>query len=183
MLVSLTSLRASAFPIPIAGRHSHPIFRGLLGVRYALRPARIADPRTGPFLEVLQLICRLLSRSECFRPERQLAGQDSHLLRRCALARHTPGRHLRRDLSESHQESGHQGSHHRPTIALAVAIRRARDQDPTPRVARPCDRDERATPTAVAASIRRRVLPPLPYPSFSRQGRAGAARLGAARVG
>jgi hypothetical protein len=89
MLASLASLAAPAFPIIMAGRHPRSIFRGLLNVRCTLRPARIADPPSGPFLGVLQLICYLLSRPECFRLERQIAGWDSYPLGRCAFARHT----------------------------------------------------------------------------------------------
>ena len=85
----LTSPAAPAFPIIVVGRHPRPIFRGLLNVRYALRPARIADPHKGPFLGVLQPICHLLVRSEGFRLEQQFAGRDSYPLRQCAFARHT----------------------------------------------------------------------------------------------
>jgi hypothetical protein len=67
---------------------SPPMFRGLLDVRCALRPARIADPLKGPFLGVLQPICHLLVRSEGFRLEQQFAGRDSYPLRQCAFARH-----------------------------------------------------------------------------------------------
>ena len=55
----------------------------------ALRPARSADPLTGPFLEVLQTICRLLIRPECFRLEREFAGLDFHQGEQCTLSRHT----------------------------------------------------------------------------------------------
>ena len=57
-----------------------PSRRGLLNVRCTLRPARIADPQKGPFLGVLQPICHLLVRSECFRLEQQFAGRDSYPL-------------------------------------------------------------------------------------------------------
>ena len=43
-----------------------------------LRPARTVDPQKGPFLEVLQAIRRLLTRSKYFRLERELAGPDLH---------------------------------------------------------------------------------------------------------
>ena len=55
----------------------------------ALRPARSADPLSGPFLEVLQTIRRLLIRPECFRLERELAGLGFHQGEQCTLARHT----------------------------------------------------------------------------------------------
>ncbi len=47
----------------------------------------------GPFLEVLQVNRRLLTRSECFRLERELAGPDFHRGRGYAFARHTKQRH------------------------------------------------------------------------------------------
>ena len=46
-------------------------------------------PPTGPFLEVLQIIRRLLTRPDCFRLEREFAGPDFHRGERCALPRHT----------------------------------------------------------------------------------------------
>ena len=54
-----------------------------------LRPARSAVPLKGSFLEVLQAICRLLTRPECFRLEREFAGLDFHQGEQCTLARHT----------------------------------------------------------------------------------------------
>ena len=44
----------------------------------ALQPAWTTDPLKGPFLEVLQVIRRLLTRPECFRLEREFAGPDFH---------------------------------------------------------------------------------------------------------
>jgi hypothetical protein len=44
---------------------------------------------TGPFLEVLQTIRRLLIRPECFRLEREFAGLDFHQGERCTFTRHT----------------------------------------------------------------------------------------------
>jgi len=46
-------------------------------------------PKEGPFLRVLQVIRRLLTRSEYFRLEREFAGLDFHQGEQCALARHT----------------------------------------------------------------------------------------------
>jgi hypothetical protein len=46
-------------------------------------------PPTGPFLEVLQAICRLLARPEYFRLEREFAGPDLHRGKQCTLSRHT----------------------------------------------------------------------------------------------
>ena len=51
-------------------------------------------PPTGPSLEVLQVIRRLLTRPECFRLEREFAGPDSHRGEQCTLPRHT--QHLHR---------------------------------------------------------------------------------------
>ena len=42
---------------------------------------------TGPFLEVLQTICRLLIRPECFRLEREFAGPGFHRGEQCTLAK------------------------------------------------------------------------------------------------
>ena len=54
-----------------------------------LRPARSADPLRGLSIEVLQIIRRLLIRSDRFRLEREFAGPDFHWGERCALPRHT----------------------------------------------------------------------------------------------
>ena len=54
----------------------------------------------GPFLEVLQAIRRLLTRPECFRLEREFAGPDFHRGEQRALARHTPERTERADLTD-----------------------------------------------------------------------------------
>ena len=54
-----------------------------------LRPARSADPQRGLSIEVLQIIRRLLIRSDRFRLEREFAGPDFHRGERCALPRHT----------------------------------------------------------------------------------------------
>ena len=52
-----------------------------------LRPARSADPLRGLSIEVLQIIRRLLIRSDRFRLEREFAGPDFHRGERCALPR------------------------------------------------------------------------------------------------
>jgi len=57
----------AAFPVVVAGRLPRQRFRGLLGVHYALQPARPADSLTEPFLGVLQPIRHLLVRPKCFR--------------------------------------------------------------------------------------------------------------------
>ena len=56
-------------------------------------------PPTGSFLEVLQAIRCLLTRPECFRLEREFAGPDFHRGEQRALARHTPERTKRPDLT------------------------------------------------------------------------------------
>jgi DNA methylase len=48
-----------------------------------------ADPQRGLSIEVLQIIRRLLIRSDRFRLEREVAGPDFHRGERCALPRHT----------------------------------------------------------------------------------------------
>ena len=78
MHASLASPRASAFPSFIMSRLPHLTFSRIARCSLTLLPARLADPHEGPFLEVLQLIRHLLSRLECFQPERQLAGPDLH---------------------------------------------------------------------------------------------------------
>ena len=78
LLASLASPESAAFPVIMAGRLPRHSFRGLLDVRCTLRPAWHADLPRRPFLEVLQPICHLLGRSECFRLERQFAGRVSH---------------------------------------------------------------------------------------------------------
>jgi hypothetical protein len=54
-----------------------------------LQPAWTTYPLKGPFLEVLQVIRRLLTRPECFRLEREFAGPDLHREGKCTLSRHT----------------------------------------------------------------------------------------------
>jgi hypothetical protein len=78
MRMSFASPRASAFPSLMIGRLPHLTFSRIAQCSLTLRPARLAGPQKGPFLEVLQLIRYLLSRLECFQPERQLAGPDLH---------------------------------------------------------------------------------------------------------
>jgi hypothetical protein len=58
----------------------------------ALQSAWTTYPLKGPFLGVLQVIRRLLTRPECFRLEREFAGPDSHRGGKCTLARHTQQR-------------------------------------------------------------------------------------------
>lgn len=93
MRVSLASPATSAFPIALAGRLSHCLFRGLLGVHSRCGPHGPLTPFRGRFLEVLQVIRCLLTRLECFRLERELAGPDFHRGEQCAFARHTKQRH------------------------------------------------------------------------------------------
>jgi hypothetical protein len=61
-----------------------------------------------------------------------------------------PGRRLRRGVWEARQASGHRASSHRSTLALAIAVRGARDRDPTSRATRPRGRGERATSAPAA---------------------------------
>jgi hypothetical protein len=49
----------------------------------------VPDPLRGLSIEVLQIIRRLLIRSDRFRLEREFAGPDFHRGERCALPRHT----------------------------------------------------------------------------------------------
>ena len=71
-----------------------------------LRPARSADPLRGLSIEVLQIIRRLLIRSDRFRLEREFADPDFHRGERCALPRHTeqPGR----EFASAHPTAGTQ---------------------------------------------------------------------------
>lgn len=86
---SLSSPRTAAFPVIMAGRLPHWLFRGLLGVHSRYGPHGPLTPFVGPFLEVLQAIRHLLTRPECFRLERELAGPDLNRGKQCTLARHT----------------------------------------------------------------------------------------------
>jgi hypothetical protein len=63
----VSSPATTAFPMVVAGRLPRQRFRGLLGVHYALQPARPADSLMEPCLGVLQPIRHLLVRSKCFR--------------------------------------------------------------------------------------------------------------------
>jgi len=63
----VSSPATTAFPVVEAGRLPRLRFQGLLGVHYALQPARPADSLTEPFLGVLQPIRHLLVRPKCFR--------------------------------------------------------------------------------------------------------------------
>ena len=67
----------------------HKLLAGLPAHSLTLRPARSADPLRGLSIEVLQIIRRLLIRSDRFRLEREFAGPDFHRGERCALPRHT----------------------------------------------------------------------------------------------
>jgi hypothetical protein len=51
-----------------------------------------------------------------------------------------PGQDLRSHLSQTGRGSGHQGSRHCPTLALAIPIRRTRDRHAPARAAGPRDR-------------------------------------------
>ena len=76
----------------MAGRLPHWLFRGLLDVHSRCSPHGPLIPLKGPFLRVLQVIRRLLTRPECFRLEREFAGPDSHRGGKCTLSRHTQQR-------------------------------------------------------------------------------------------
>jgi hypothetical protein len=73
----------------IAVDFHHILLAGLPAHSLTLRPARSADPLRGLSIEVLQIIRRLLIRSDRFRLEREFAGPDFHRGERCALPRHT----------------------------------------------------------------------------------------------
>jgi len=89
MRSSLASPPAATFPSFIVGRLLHLTFSRIARCSLGLRPVRIADSPREPFLEVLQLIRHLLSRLECFQPERQLAGPDLHRGGGYVFSRHT----------------------------------------------------------------------------------------------
>jgi len=71
-----------------------------------LRPARPADPLRGLSIEVLQILRRLLIRSDRFRLEREFAGPDFHRGERCALPRHTE--QSRREFASTNPTKGAQ---------------------------------------------------------------------------
>ena len=73
----------------IAVDSHHILLAGLPAHSLALRPARSAALQKRPFLGVLQIIRRLLIRSECFRLEREFAGPLFHRGEQCTLARRT----------------------------------------------------------------------------------------------
>jgi hypothetical protein len=85
----LASPAASVFPEVMAGRLPHWLFRGLLDVHSRCSPHGPLPPGKRPFLEVLQVIRRLLTRPECFRLEREFAGPDLPRGGKCTLSRHT----------------------------------------------------------------------------------------------
>jgi hypothetical protein len=81
-----------SLPRYCGGSASTSAFSGPARRSLALQPARTADPLKRPFLGVLQVIRYLLTRSECFRLERELAGPDFHRGEWCTLSRHTQQR-------------------------------------------------------------------------------------------
>src|SRR5262249_37442075 len=68
------------------------------------------------------------------------------------------------------------------SIPLAESVRGTPHRDSAPRVPRPCDRLERAPPASRAPRLPR-LLPPLPNPPLTGEGRTGAETGGAPRPG
>jgi len=100
-----------------------------------LRPARSADPLRGLSIEVLQIIRRLLIRSDRFRLEREFAGPDFHRGERCALPRHTEqsGREFAStDSTTRAQDAAFQNARISPTILVCSRRRPKHVQRPTP---------------------------------------------------
>ena len=100
-----------------------------------LRPARSADPLRGLSIEVLQIIRRLLIRSDRFRLEREFAGPDFHRGERCALPRHTEqsGREFASaDAAAGAQDAAVQESGFGAEIPLSPRRRVQHLQRPTP---------------------------------------------------
>jgi len=100
-----------------------------------LRPARSADPLRGLSIEVLQIIRRLLIRSDRFRLEREFAGPDFHRGERCALPRHTE--QSCREFASAHPTTGAQDATLQeprlgPEISLHSRSRLQHFQRPTP---------------------------------------------------
>src|SRR5260370_27557173 len=100
-----------------------------------LRPARSADPLRGLSIEVLQIIRRLLIRSDRFRLEREFAGPDFHRGERCALPRHTeqPRREFApADPTPGAQDAARQERRLSAKIALRSRLRLHHRQLPPP---------------------------------------------------
>jgi hypothetical protein len=100
-----------------------------------LRPARSADPLRGLSIEVLQIIRRLLIRSDRFRLEREFAGPDFHRGERCTLPRHTEqsGREFAStDPTSGAQDAALQERRLLAEIPLSARCRVQHFQRPTP---------------------------------------------------
>ena len=100
-----------------------------------LRPARSADPLRGLSIEVLQIIRRLLIRSDRFRLEREFAGPDFHRGERCALPRHTEqsGREFASaDATTRTQDAAVQIARISPTVPVRSCRRSQHVQRPAP---------------------------------------------------
>ena len=100
-----------------------------------LRPARSADPLRGLSIEVLQIIRRLLIRSDRFRLEREFAGPDFHRGERCALPRHTEqsGREFASaDATTRAQDAAVQIARISPTVPVRSCRRPQHIQHPAP---------------------------------------------------
>src|ERR1019366_5453953 len=119
-------------PSPLLGRVGSHIgaFEACLVFTH-VRPARSADPLKGPFLGVLQVIRRLLTRPECFRLEREFAGPDFHRGGWCTLARRTQQR-LRACVASLHcvPENHQRLSHRMGSQALCQHPLRHRTRPP-----------------------------------------------------
>jgi len=120
------------------------------------------------------------------RDQQPLGGMDGEPNRadvpvgdRATLPAPRQGRYLWRGLSQSRQESGHQGSRDCPKVPLAKSICRTSDRDPTEGVAGSRHRDQRAASSTTAAHLPLRLLPWLSNPLVARQGLARTACSGA----
>ena len=119
----------------IAVDFHHLLPAGLPAHSLTLRPARSADPLRGLSIEVLQIIRRLLIRSDRFRLEREFAGPDFHRGERCALPRHTEqsGREFASaDPTAGAQDATLQERGLSPEVPLNARRRLQHFQRPTP---------------------------------------------------
>ena len=109
-------------------------------------------------------------------PDRRLAiasGNRSVPVGHCsALSAARSRRLVWRRLPQAGRCDGDHGSRHRATLTLAERIRRARDRFDSPRVSR-LHRDLQRAPSAPRPLLVRRLLPPHPHASFTRQGLPG----------
>src|SRR5690606_41997391 len=88
MHITLTSPATAVFLVIMASRLPQRHFEAC-SVFTHVTARRVRWPPTRPLQRVLQLICYLLSRPLCFRPERDWPGRACTDLLNRALARHT----------------------------------------------------------------------------------------------